>query len=313
MKPISVVIVSWNAQDHLRACLASLRETGESVIQEVIVVDNASDDGSPEMVKKEFPEVTLIQAKENLGFARANNLGLKTASGDFLALINSDTVVHPGCFQRLVSFFECQIDVGLVGPKVMGNDGKLQRTCRRLPTVWNTLCRALALDTAFSGSHLFSGREMRHWSQENEAEVEVLSGCFWMARRAAVEKVGGLDERFFFYAEDVDWCKRFRNAGWKVFFVPAATATHFGGASSARAPLHYSIEMLRANLAYWKKHFGTLGKMVFYFLTVIHHALRFMLLGLRRLVSKESNDEANLSYQRSLSCLCWLVTGKEVE
>lgn len=313
MSRISVIIVSWNACAYLRNCLASVRETGGGLVQQVIVVDNASDDGSSEMVLQEFPEATLIQSKENLGFARANNLGLKAATGELLALINSDVVVHRGCFAQLAAFLEDHNDVGLVGPKVSGGDGELQRTCRRLPTFWNTLCRALALDTMFSGSRLFSGREMRHWSHESQAEVEVLSGCFWMARRRAVEQVGGLDERFFFYAEDVDWCKRFRNAGWKVVFVPAATATHFGGASSARSPLRYSIEMLRANLAYWRKHFGVLGQLTYYFLTIVHHAFRFVLGGLRKISGGDPREEADYRFQRSQACLRWLLTGKELK
>ena len=215
------------------------------------------------MVLKEFPDVKLMRARENFGFARANNLGLKQATGRWLALINSDVIVHHGCLQALEAFLQTHSDVGLVGPKVLGGDGKLQRTCRRFPTLWNTFCRYMALDTLLPRWPLFSGPEMRHRPQDTQAQVEVLSGCFWMARRSAVDEVGGLDERFFFYAEDVDWCKRFRQQGWKVVFMPTASATHFGGGSSARAPLRYSIELLRASLVYWRKHHGRLGQAVF--------------------------------------------------
>jgi len=312
MGEISIIIVSWNARDFLRDCLNSIRKSGGSRVREVILVDNASTDGSPEMVAEEFPEITLVRSKENLGFARANNLGLKQASGSYLALINSDVVVHPGCFEQLVSFLETHPEAGLVGPKVLGNDGQLQRTCRRFPTIWNTTCRTLALDDVFSRWPLFSGREMRHWDHNATAEVETLNGCVWMARRQAVEEVGGLDEQFFFYAEDVDWCKRFKDAGWKVVFVPEATATHFGGGSSGNASLRYSIEMLRANLIYWRKHRGIPGEAVFYVLSVIHHSLRLTLRGLNAVSTGDWGGETAFKFKRSLVCLRWLLTGKEV-
>ena len=160
MEKISVIIVSWNAREHLRKCLVSVRETGKVLVAEVIVVDNGSQDGSPEMVVQQFPEVTLVRAGGNLGFARANNLGIKLASSSYLALVNSDVVVHADCFQLLAGFLRNHSEVGLVGPKVFGRDGRLQRTCKRLPTFWNTLCQSFALYKVFPQSPLFSSRDM---------------------------------------------------------------------------------------------------------------------------------------------------------
>jgi GT2 family glycosyltransferase len=312
MNGISVIIVSWNACGYLRDCLASVRQTGGTAVHEVIVVDNASSDGSPEMVALEFPEVVLIRAEKNLGFARANNLALKQATGSLLALVNSDVLVHPECFQRLAAFFEAHPAAGLAGPKVFGRDGLLQRTCRRLPTVWNSTCRLLALDRVLSRWPAFSGFEMRHWQHDRQAEVEVLSGCFLVARRTAVQQVGPLDERFFFYAEDIDWCKRFRDAGWKIVFVAEATATHFGGGSSANAPLRYSIEILRANLAYWKKHHGWLGRIIFYLFSTIHHGLRFALRAFLRIIGAGRSAASRHKLKEDVVCLRWLLTGKGV-
>jgi hypothetical protein len=263
------------------------------------------------MVAEQFPEVVLIRSRQNLGFAKANNLGLKHCTGDFLALINSDVIVHPGCFQKLAALLEARQEVGLVGPKVIGADGQVQRTCRQLPTPWNTLCRFLALDRVFSRWSLLAGFQMRHWSYDSLAEVEVLSGCFWLARRSAVEKVGGLDERFFFYAEDVDWCKRFRDAGWRIVFVPEAGATHFGGASSSNAPLRYSIEMLRASLLYWKKHYGNLGRLAFYGLALIQHLSRLLARGFLWLLGAP-RAETNRKLKEHAVCLRWLLTGKGI-
>ena len=313
MGGVSVVIVSWNARDYLRECLLSVRKTAGAVVKEIIVIDNASSDGSPEMVAAEFRDVMLIRATENLGFARANNLALERASGSWLALVNSDVVVHPDCFQQLVKYLESHDEVGLVGPKLYGTDGEIQRSCRRLPTIWNTTCRVFGLDNVLSRWALFSGREMRHWKHDEQAEVEVISGCFWLARREAIKQVGVLDERFFFYSEDMDWCRRFREAGWKVVFVPKATATHFGGGSSANAPFRYSVEMLRANLAYWRKHRGAGTVALFYALCVLHHALRLSARGMFMLSSASKCSEAAFKFRRSQVCLHWLITGSEPE
>ena len=277
-------------------------------MREIIVVDNASTDGSPDMVAKEFPEVTLIRSGENLGFARANNLGIRRASSALLALINSDVIVHPGCFERLTRHLESHSEVGLAGPRITGGDGRVQLTCRRLPTVWNLTCCVLALDRVLSRWPLFSGFEMRHWDYTRQGEVEVVSGCFWLARRTAVEQVGGLDERFFFYAEDVDWCKRLRDAGWKIMFIPQATATHFGGGSSSNAPLRYSIEMLRANLIYWKKHYGLLGQSVYRLLSLAYHGLRLVPRVFARMVFTTRDGDSKC--REHFVCVHWLLTGK---
>jgi len=312
MSKISVIIVSWNARGYLRDCLASIRETGGGLVKEVIVVDNASTDGSPDMVAEQFSETTLIRSGENLGFARGNNLGIKRASGTILALINSDVVVHPGCFQKLAAFLDSNPKVALAGPKVIGRDGRPQLTCGRLPTVWNTVCQFLALGRIFPRWRWFDGFEMRHWDPDRPANVEVLSGCFWLARGEAVKEVGGLDERFFFYAEDVDWCKRFGDAGWKIAFAPEATATHFGGGSSGNAPLRYSIEILRANLLYWKKHHGSLGRGAYYVLALTWHSLRFAVRALLKLVGMAKGDETQLRLKEHLACVRWLLTGRGV-
>jgi len=308
MKELSIIIVSWNACEFLRGCLNSIRTSGCLLVREIIVVDNASADGSAEMVATEFPEVTLIRSNENLGFARGNNLGIRQASGTWLALINSDVKVHPGCFEQLVGYLEGHTSVGLVGPRVVGRDGQTQPTDWHLPTVWTTACRSLALDKILLRS---SKRNVKRSMSGNAVNVEVLSGCFWVVRREAVAQVGGLDERFFFYAEDLDWCKRFWDAKWKVVFVPGASATHFGGGSSAVAPFRYSIELLRANLAYWKKHHGVSGLGVFFFLSVIHHATRLLLRGMEMIFGR--GLDSAYKCRRSLVCLRWLLTGRGIE
>lgn len=312
MKPITVIIVSWNARGHLRDCLHSIRQTGASCVHEVIVVDNASTDGSPEMVAAQFPEVTLIRSEDNLGFARANNLAIKRTTGSVLALVNSDVIVHPGCLETLAAFLDHHDSVGLVGPRVIGADGNVQRTCRRLPTVWNTVCRSLALDRMFSNCSMLSGHEMRHFSHDVRAEAEALSGCFCVVRTKAVDEVGGLDERYFFYMEDVDWCKRFTDAGWKIMFIPEATAIHYGGASTSMAPLRYSIEYHRANLQYWQKYHGITGQYTYYLFAAVNHGLRLIARGLKRIAGLGKSPASKHKLQEDVVCLRWLITGKGV-
>lgn len=310
MSVISVVVVSWNARQHLRNCLASIRETRGSVVREVIVIDNASSDGSPNMVAEEFPEVILVRSTENLGFARGNNLGIRRSNGSLLALVNSDVIVHPNCFQRLAAFLDCHPEVGLAGPKVFGRDGRVQSTCGRLPSFINTVCEFLLLYKLFPDWSAFSGFQERHLNGHRHKAVEVLSGCFWLARRTAVDDVGGLDERFFFYAEDLDWCKRFKNAGWLLMFVPEATATHFGGASSANASLRYSVLYLQANLTYWKKHHGRLGWFAYWFLATAQHGLRLLVRILMRFISPSASERTGHKLAQHLVCLRWLITGR---
>jgi len=312
MSTISVIIVSWNACDYLRQCLESIRQTGASDLHEIIVVDNASNDGSPQMVEQEFSEVKLIKANENLGFARANNLGLKQASGPLIALINSDVILHPQCLQILRAFLECHPDVGLVGPKILDQEGHLQHSCGELPTLWNTICRSFALDRIFHHWPLFSGFQMRYFNYNARAEVEILSGCFWVTRKSAIAEVGDLDSRFFFYCEDWDWCKRFHDSGWKILFVPESNATHFGGRSTANAPLHYSIEILKANLLYWQKHHGNLGRLTFYTLATVQHGLRFIVRSFFQCMNRTNTDEAGQKLKEHWACLRWLLTGRNV-
>ncbi len=313
MKGVSVLIVSWNTRELLAACLDSIRKSEAPCVQEVIVVDNASADGSPEMIETRFPDVKLIRSGANLGFAKGNNMAMRHALGSMFALVNSDALVHPGCLETLAEYLDQHPEVGLVGPRVVGGDGLLQRSCRHLPGVWNTLCRALALDRAFGGRWIFSGYEVSPAQHAVLHEAAVLSGCFCMARRSAVEQVGGLDERFFFYGEDIDWCRRFKQCGWKLMFVPQATATHFGGGSTSKAPLRYSIEILRATLAYWRKHHGGAGEVVCRGLLVLHHGLRLLVRSGRRAVGMGRSADSRYKLNEDVACLRWLLLGIEAD
>ena len=303
---VSVIIVSWNACAFLRECLQSLSAGVSEYPMEIIVVDNASSDGSAECVEHEFSHVRLVRSPSNLGFARANNLGICQSAGDYVCLVNSDVNVHRGCITQLVDYCEAHLETGLAGPLIFGADGKIQRSCWGFPSVWNMFCRALAVDTIFPRVKVFGGYELGYWRQDTTRPVDILGGCFWLARRRALSGVGLLDESFFMYGEDMDWCRRFWSNGWKVAFVAEAQATHYGGASSANAPVRFYIERQRADLQYWAKHHSRAGLAAYYLVSILHMMVRLCGYGLASCVSARS--EHRHKWRRSIACLRFLLS-----
>ncbi len=305
---LSVVIVSWNAKDYLEECLESLGGAAAESPLEIIVVDNASTDGSPQLVEEKFPQVQLIRSGSNLGFAKANNLGIKQCGGKYVCLINSDVKVLTGCIRTLIEYMESNPSVGIAGPTMLDAHGKVGRSCRGFPTVWNMFCHALALDSLFPNSRLVGGYILRFWPQNTTREVGILGGWFWIIRREAMDQVGVLDENFFFYAEDMDWCKRFHLGGWKVMFVSNAASIHYGGGSSKLAPLKYYIQQQRADLQYWRKHHTRPGQVAYFWICVLTHATRMLGHGILSLFSAGSSghrQKASLGWH----CLRWYLSG----
>ena len=299
---ISVIVVTWNARRYVERCVRSLAENTH-VPAEIIVVDNASSDGTPELIEKALPAAILIHNRQNLGFARGNNLGIARSRGQYLFLINSDVAVPPGCFEQLLAFMEADPTIGMLGPQMLDPQARVQRSTMRFPTLWNQLRRALALDTVFhSGGFL-----MPDFPHTSVRDVDVLNGWFWVVRRQALEQVGPLDEQFFMYGEDIDWCYRFHQAGWRRVFCPVVGALHFGGASSAAAPIRFAIEMQRANFQYWEKHHGWPARATYYSITLLHQVLRVGGYSLSYLVKAGSRPEAAFKVRRSLAMLRWLL------
>lgn len=298
MPEVSIIIVSWNAREYLIACLMSLYEDELDGV-EIIVVDNGSTDGSAEAVEELFPEVVLIRSDKNLGFASANNVGIRASTGRYICLINSDVVVLDGCVSLLKDYLSSDPQAGLVCPRVLNPDMTLQMTLRRFPSITGTLLSALGLDRKNFMAH------------DRTMEAEAVSGCFMMVRRVAISETGLLDERFFFYAEDKDWCKRISNAGWKIIFYPKAQAIHYGGQSSAAAPLRFSVEMQKANLKYWNKHHGRAKTLVYLSIIIFHQLMRLIRAAFAfALMPGKRTDEA-YKFKRSAACLKWLLSGKE--
>jgi GT2 family glycosyltransferase len=307
MPRMSVVVVSWNARGYVHECLSSLRRQSISDYVEVIVVDNASTDGTPEMVRDVFPEVLLIRKDVNLGFARANNVGMRAARGEFVSLINSDVNVPPECLEKILHFMEDNPKVGVTGPKMLRPDGQQARSYMRFPSVWNCLCTALSLDSLLKGLGPFGGLLMTDFDGTRTHDVDVLNGWFLTVRTEALKAVGLLDERFFMYGEDIDWSYRFHKSGWQRLYLAEAEATHYGGASSSIASTRFYIEKHKANMQYWAKHHSIPGRLAFWVTTLLHQGIRAGAYSVVYLVSKARRFEATLKIKRSLACIAWLM------
>jgi GT2 family glycosyltransferase len=251
---ISIVIVSWNVRGLLRACLASLPLVDPGL--EVIVVDSASADGTPAMVRAEYPAVRLVASVENLGYARGNNLGLEQARGRYLFVLNPDTELRPGALDALRAYMDAHPRVGVVGPQLEGPDGAPQSTRRRFPTLGLAFFESTWLQRLTPPGWLG-----RYYAQDlpagQPAAVDWLVGAALFVRRAVWEQVGGLDEGFFMYSEELDWQRRMRTAGWEVHHLPAARVVHHEARSSTQVPAATHIRFNTSKVRYFRKYHGS--------------------------------------------------------
>lgn len=276
---VSLAILSWNARWFLRRCLASLYRPEDPDVREAwrkaafspppscperfrwetIVVDQESLDGSPEMVEQEFPEARLVRQKPNLGFAGGNNVAYRQSSGRYFLLLNSDTVVHPGWLTPLVEYADAHPRAGLIGPKLLNPDGTLQYSCRRFPSLGAGLFRHTPLEI-FSPRNRFVGDYlMKDWAHDAPRQVDWLSGACLLARREMIEEIGGLDEGYFMYFEDVDWSRRAHDAGWEVHYIPEPVVLHEVGKSSDRRPKRMIVMHHQSAYRYFRRH-SALGR-----------------------------------------------------
>ena len=269
MEPVlSICITSWNTRQLLRNCLASLYADRDCASWEVLVVDNASRDDSPAMVQARFPQVELIACCENLGFVRGSNLALQRARGRYLLLLNSDTRVEAGALGRLVEFMEAHREAGIVGPKLLNEDGSLQLSCGISPTLGTETINKLLLHK------LFPFFKLGRWSHREIRPVGWVTGACLMARREAVEQVGLLDSGIFMFYEDLDWCMRIGQCGWKIYYLPASRVVHLGG-QSTRQQSREMLVVSQCSLFYlFHKHFGPGRLQVLRVLTMVEMGLR---------------------------------------
>lgn len=278
----SVIIVSYNTRDILRACLESLYTAIGRRAIEVIVVDNASHDASADMVEREFPQALLLRSPTNLGFAAANNLGFKSAQGRYVILLNPDAQVEADAFANAIERMDASPEVGMAGGRLVDGNGRDQPSARRFPSLLNEVLVISGLAARFPRSRLF-GRFDRTWADPAQpADVDWVPGAFAIMRHDTLRAIGPFDERFFLYYEEVDLCRRFKAAGWQIWYWPDIVIRHLGGESSKtveNAEISSSGSQLvlwrmRSALLYYRKHHGRLGAWLLAGLETGWHALR---------------------------------------
>jgi GT2 family glycosyltransferase len=253
---VSIIIVNWNTNDLLQNCLQSTLKQAGDLDYEIIVVDNASSDGSGEMVKQKFPQVKLIENTENRGFAAANNQGMAIAQGRYVLLLNSDTVILDNAIAKTVAFADNHPEAAVVGCRVLNPDRTLQPTCFMFPSVLNMFLWSTYLSKLFPKSKFFGRERMTWWNRTDVRDVDVVTGCFMLVRQEAIKQVGMMDERFFVYGEETDWCYRLQKAGWRILFTPNAHIIHLGGASSEQIKSEMVLQLRASILLFLKKHKG---------------------------------------------------------
>ncbi len=254
---VSILILNYNTCGLTMDCIRSVYDSVTNYSYEIILIDNNSRDHSVESISKEFPDVLLIANSENVGFARGNNQGMEAASGRYVLLLNSDTVVRKDTLETMVSFMDSRPDLGASGCKVILPDGSLDKACKRgFPTPSASFYYAFGFSKLFPDRPRFNGYQLGYLDPDLDYPVDCLVGAFMLVRRATIEQVGGLDEEFFMYGEDLDWCFRIKEAGWGIYYYPQTSIVHLKGGSARRRPFKIVYEFHRAMILFHRKHYS---------------------------------------------------------
>ncbi|MBI4050002.1 MAG: glycosyltransferase family 2 protein [Candidatus Doudnabacteria bacterium] len=274
---LSVIIVSFNTREKLESCLRAVLASPTKFSFEIFVVDNASRDDSPEMVARQFPNVQLIKNPENRGYARANNQAIRLSRGRYILLLNSDVNVESDTFDKMITYMDNNATVGISGCKVVKPDGTLDLACRRsFPSLANSLFRVTGLSFLFPRTRL-AAYNLTFLPEDEIAEVDSVMGAFLMIRREVIDEIGLLDEEYFMYGEDLDWCYRAKAAGCKVMYVPITTVRHDKGSSARRQPRESLYEFHRAMQIFYRKHYAGQHNFFVNFLVYTGIWLRYIL------------------------------------
>lgn len=264
MPDLSIIIVSWNVSDLLANCLDSILSSPISIVDaqtnlsaiEIIVVDSHSSDHTVTMLRERYPQVKLVEQNENIGFTRANNIGLGETQGRYILLLNPDTNVLDNALMCMMEYLDHNPDVGIVGPHTLNEDGSTQSTRRRFPTFWIGLFESTWLQRFAPKSLLDHYYVTEGIPSDATLDVDWVQGSAMMVRREVYEQIGGLDEGYFMYSEELDWCKRAKQVGWRVVFLGDAKIVHYGGKSSEQAAARSHILFQQSKLRYFRKYHG---------------------------------------------------------
>jgi N-acetylglucosaminyl-diphospho-decaprenol L-rhamnosyltransferase len=296
MIDVSVIIVNLNTRDLLRECLQSVFQS--TLSKEVIVVDNASTDGSAGMVEREFPGARLIRNSRNERFAKPNNDAMRIAKGRYVFLLNSDASLRPLALERLVAYMDGHAFVGLCGPQLLFPDGSIQPSCRGSVSLWSHFCDMFLLDRIFPRSRVFAASEMTFFDHTLERKVDHLMAAAVLVRAEVVKSVGMLDEHLSIYYNDLDWSHRIRKAGWKIVFYPEAQVVHHLGRTAR--PLISDLAMFREQyeniLYYFEKHYGVTGAFLYKVLLFVGFVPRFLYWQGRLLFDRSAGAKAQAEF-----------------
>jgi hypothetical protein len=304
---VSAIIVNWNTKELLRNCIASIYEQAGSVNYEIIVIDNASSDGSCEMVRSEFPEVILTVEPTNRGYAAAINDGIRIAHGRYVLVLNSDTLICDAAIEKTVRYADKHPEAAVIGCQVRENPDKVQMTCFQFPSLLNLFLRSSGLARCFKKNRFFDREDIRWWQRDSERQVDVVSGMFMLVRHEAIDEVGVMDEDYFLYCEETDWCYRFSKAGWKMLFWPGAVILHLGGGghSSKTKELQLEVQMKKSILLFFKKHYSTIHYFLARLLLVFYTACRYLEIVLR--LFRKTIARQNVTYELKEKQKQWVV------
>jgi hypothetical protein len=270
---ISIIIVSWNTSRFLENCLASILANPPTSPFDIWVVDNDSTDDSTWMVRERFPQVQLIENRENVGFARANNQAIQQCMGEYILLLNPDTLVTSGALQALLDFLDKHPEAGAAGARILKPDDSLQISSHPRPTLPREIWRLFHLDALSP----FAIYPLSKWETIQPQEVDVIGGACLMLRKEVLEHVGFLDEDYFIYSEEVDLCYRIERAGWRIYWVPQAEVVHFGGQSTQQVPTKMFLHLYLSNIKYFRKHYGWLTAQMYKLILMIAAISRLLL------------------------------------
>lgn len=291
MTDLSIIIVSWNVADLLEDCLESIlaadisldRSESDRLTIEVIVVDSGSSDHSVSMLREHFPQVTLLAQSENVGYTRGNNIGLAAAGGRYLLLLNPDTEIIGDTLEQMVAYLEANPQVGILGPHTLNPDGTTQSTRRRFPTMLLAFFESTWLQP-FAPKRMLQRFYVEDQPDTGIFEVDWVQGSALLARRAVYEQIGGLDEGYIMYSEELDWCKRAKAAGWQVVYLGSAQIVHYGGKSTDQVKVRAHIYFQQSKLRYFRKYHGPLIAQLLRVFLLLNYLWQITLEGIKSLL-----------------------------
>ncbi len=282
---LTAIIVNYNTKLLLRPCLDALRAGAEGLCLQIVIVDNASRDGSPEVLLREFADCDLLFNDINVGFGRANNQALTRAHGRYVLLLNTDAFVEPGAVLQTVQYLDEHPDCAVLGVRLVGRDGSLQPSCRYFPTPWNEFVAQVGLARFFPGLRLVDDMT---WDHMAPRECDWVPGCYYLVRKTVLDQVGLFDDRFFLYYEEVDHCQAVKAAGWRVMYYPYTTVVHIGGESAKTDGVitagghQLSALQIESGLLYYRKHHGRTGLFLALLLSLFSDAVLAVKSAMRR-------------------------------